>query len=178
MSKKKYRHPPRETPPRDDRYMGLAWMYASMSKDPSTQVGAVIVSMIENRPLGFGYNGPPRQIDDLEVDWIRPDKYHLIRHAERHALDRSDPHLLKGATIYVTGRPCSICMLEIVTKAIFRVVYHSYCSDQTSMLADEEDWEKSQDIAKKGKITLDKFGGNINWIRDWNNEMYRKGVFG
>ena len=86
MSKKKvHNDPPCDTPARDDRYMGLAWMWASMSKDPSTQVGAIIIST-DNRPLGSGYNGPPRAISDSEVNWVRPDKYRFITHAERNAI--------------------------------------------------------------------------------------------
>ena len=36
--------PPRKTPDRDSRYMGQALMQMAMSKDPNTQVGAVIIS--------------------------------------------------------------------------------------------------------------------------------------
>ena len=34
--------PPRKVPPRDDYYMGIAFWIASRSKDPNTQVGAVL----------------------------------------------------------------------------------------------------------------------------------------
>ena len=65
--------PPRETPDRDSRYMGLAWIHAGFSKDPNTQVGAQIVDQY-NQPLGSGYNGPPRKIDDSSFSWCRPPK--------------------------------------------------------------------------------------------------------
>ena len=66
--------PPRRVPPRDDYYMGQAFWIAAKSKDPSTQCGAIIVSR-DNSPLGTGYNGPPKKINDTSVSWDRPEKY-------------------------------------------------------------------------------------------------------
>lgn len=176
MSKKKFRHPPRETVPREDRYMGVAWTWASMSKDPNTQVGAIIVSY-DNRPLGTGYNGPPKQIVDTEVDWSRPEKYPFVIHAERNAIDHcTDPP--RGATLYVTGPPCSRCMLDVVKAGIGKVVYQEWRSDEGSSLADREDWGTTVRIAKMGNVQLDRFKGNLNWLRDWNDALYHKGVFG
>ena len=42
----------------DEYFMGVAEMSARRSKDPSTQVGACIVSP-ENKILSMGYNGFP-----------------------------------------------------------------------------------------------------------------------
>ena len=42
----------------DEYFMGLAHLSAKRSKDPSTQVGAVIVSS-EHRVVSIGYNGFP-----------------------------------------------------------------------------------------------------------------------
>ncbi len=175
MSKKKHRHPPRDTPDRTSRYMGMAWMWASMSKDPSTQVGAVVISS-DNRPLGSGYNGPPKNILDHEVNWTRPDKYPLIVHAEVNALEFCSEKP-RNATIYVTGNPCPDCMLDLVRAGLSKVVYFPFCGDSTSMLARKDEWEDTKDIAKKGNVILERFSGNINWVRDWVDMMYGKGVF-
>ena len=43
----------------DEYFMGLAHLSAMRSKDPSTQVGAVIVSN-EHRVVSIGYNGFPK----------------------------------------------------------------------------------------------------------------------
>ncbi|MEG1463000.1 MAG: cytidine deaminase, partial [Anaerorhabdus sp.] len=43
----------------DQYFMGLAHLSALRSKDPSTQVGAVIVDST-NRVVSIGYNGLPR----------------------------------------------------------------------------------------------------------------------
>jgi len=41
----------------DEYFMGIALLTAMRSKDPSSQVGACIVSP-ENKILSLGYNGP------------------------------------------------------------------------------------------------------------------------
>ena len=115
----------RPTPQRDSKYMGLAFFIASFSKDPDTQIGAVIVQSETNWPLGYGYNGPPRRMNDEHMDWSRPNKYSKIRHAEINAIDHSKG-CLKGSTIYVTGKPCASCMLEIAAKEIERVCYFHF----------------------------------------------------
>ena len=47
----------------DEYFMGVALLSAERSKDPGTQVGAVIVNN-ENRIVSVGYNGMPRGCDD------------------------------------------------------------------------------------------------------------------
>ena len=47
----------------DEYFMGIAKLSALRSKDPSTQVGACIVSD-DNRILSIGYNGAPNGFHD------------------------------------------------------------------------------------------------------------------
>ena len=47
----------------DEYFMGIAKLSAMRSKDPSTQVGACIVSS-DNRILSIGYNGCPNGFKD------------------------------------------------------------------------------------------------------------------
>ena len=47
----------------DEYFMGVACLSALRSKDPSTQVGACIVSK-DNRILSIGYNGAPNGFED------------------------------------------------------------------------------------------------------------------
>jgi len=170
---------PRITTDRDSRYMGLAWMYASFSKDPSTQVGAVIVDQSVNSMLGLGYNGPPRKIDDNSFSWERPprdnpdafSKYDIIVHAELNAIDRCGCSDLSGATLYVTAMPCSDCMLEIIRKEIVKVVYYDFQSNNNSSLQNHEFREKSIKLAHMGGVNMQLFKGNINWISDWNQRL-------
>lgn len=178
---------PRQTPDRDSRYMGLAWIQAAFSKDPSTQVGAVVIDG-NNKPLGSGYNGPPSNIDDDKIDWKRPskeeieeskdlNKYDVMVHAELNAIDHCFCSDLAESTIYVTAMPCPACMLEIVRKKVKRVVYMDYQSSKTSSLQNEKWRAKSVKIANEGKVKLEKFEGNINWISDWNSRLNELGLF-
>lgn len=174
---------PRLTPDRDSKYMGLAWIHAGFSKDPNTQVGAQLVS-VDNFPLGSGYNGPPRIMPDDEVIWSRPDKnnpdaiskYDLIRHAEVNAIKHSCGDL-KEATLYVTALPCPACMLAISDEEIQRVVYFNFQSSKNSILQNAKWRDKSFDIARRGRIQLDEFEGNIGWIQDWVLNLKSLSVF-
>ena len=47
----------------DEFFIGIAKLSAGRSKDPSTQVGACIVSK-DNRILSIGYNGTPNGFYD------------------------------------------------------------------------------------------------------------------
>ena len=174
MSKKKV--PPRIVPSRDDYYMGEAFWIAAKSKDPKTQIGSVIVSS-NNVPLGTGYNGLPRDIDDNAIDWDRPAKYDYVIHSEINAINYSSGSL-RGATIYVTGPSCKNCMLHIVNAGIKRVVYfQSKNMDVNSSLADNSGWEKTKEIAALGGVQLDLFQGNLNWMRDRIIWMENAGIF-
>lgn len=166
---------PRIVPDRDEFYLGMAFWAASRSKDPRTQCGAFIISA-DNTPLGWGYNGPPANIRDTDISWGRPEKYDFIDHAEVNAIEyaRGD---LRGATMYVTAKPCKDCMKDIVRKKISRVVWFPTKHDASSMLA-QVDMEKTDEIARLGNVRLEKYEGNLNWMRDRIQWMEELGVFG
>lgn len=108
----------------DKFYLGLAQYYSTMSKDPSTKVGAVVVNRWKNRPIGFGYNGFPKWINDTKEKYEnRALKYEYIVHAEQNAfldLTRDDT---KGMTLYTWPfAPCSNCMKVIISMDIGRIV--------------------------------------------------------
>ena len=179
MSKKeKKKVLPRVVPNRDDYYMGEAFIIASKAKDPRTQIGCRIVSA-NNDPISTGYNGPPKRINDNAIDWDRPAKYPYIIHAEDNAIKRAKKkgEGLVGATVYVTGPPCKACMLDIVEAEIARVVYFRPKADSGSLLANNEEWETTQEIAKAGGVRLDRFQGNLNWLRDRMESLKELGVF-
>lgn len=52
----------------DEYFMGVATLSGRRSKDPSTQVGACIVSQ-DNKILSMGYNGFPKGCSDDEFPW-------------------------------------------------------------------------------------------------------------
>ena len=121
----------------DEFFMGIAKLSAGRSKDPSTPVGACIVSQ-ENRILSIGYNGAPNNFDDDEFPWNREGKpvetkYLYVCHAEENAIgnfpgNRKD---LRGARIYVDLFPCNECAKDIIQAGIKEVIYLSDKYDGT-----------------------------------------------
>ena len=171
--------PPRKVPSRDERYMGLAFINAAFSKDPNTQHGAQIVTN-DNEPLGAGYNGPPKEIDDADINWTREFKikYSYINHAEFNAILHSDRDKLNGSIIYVTGKPCPACMLKIVTYGIKKVIYFEDSKHHdTESMCISDDMRITDDIAKKAGIVLQRFSGNLNWMRDRMEFLKNLGIF-
>jgi len=170
--------PPRPTPDRDKKYMGLAFMYAALSKDPRTQHGAQIVTP-ENDPLGWGYNGPPKQMDDEDLNWDRPDKYPYMVHSEPNAISHSDKEKLEGSIMYVTGKPCAKCMLDIVRAGIKEVVYYEDEShhDSNSMCVNPEHMDTTEDIAERGGVKMRAYSGDLDWLRDRVAVLEGFGVF-
>ena len=113
----------------DEYFMGIACLSAQRSKDPSTQVGACIVSE-ENRILSVGYNGMPRCCSDDEYPWDRDGdelntKYMFVCHAELNAILNYTGGSLKGSKVYVTLFPCNECTKALVQSGVSEVIYLS-----------------------------------------------------
>lgn len=170
----------RQVPCRDDFYMSMAFWVSAKSKDPSTQIGAVIISKT-GRPLGYGYNGPSEQFDDDKLDWSRPNKYDYVQHAEENAIDYSDGAKLKGSTIYVTHQPCKKCILKLIKNNVARVVYFDTPTDPGSMFqVDKEmNFKKVAEIISKSKkpLKIEKFKGDLSWMEDRMKFMKSMGIF-
>lgn len=115
----------------DDYFMAMAFLTAKRSKDPNTQVGAVIVHAESKRILAMGYNGFPRGCSDDCLPWARKGdselqkKYLYVCHAEVNAVLNKGSADVKGATLYVALFPCSECSKVIIQAGIREVVYMS-----------------------------------------------------
>jgi len=154
--------PPRKTPTRDERYMGLAWIIAGFSKDPDTQIGAIFVGK-GNYPLSFGYNGLPRGIDDNSFDWQREKKRDVMVHAEMNAIRHSDKEKLAGSTLYVTAMPCHNCMIQLINYGVRRIVYYPLKVDKKSSINDNMK-DKTLYLANLSGVEIEEFNGNLNWL--------------
>ena len=113
----------------DEYFMGVALLSAERSKDPGTQVGAVLVNS-ENRIVSVGYNGMPRGCEDDVYPWEREGgmldtKYAFVCHAELNAILNSAFGDLRGCRCYVTLFPCNECTKAIIQKGISEIVYLS-----------------------------------------------------
>jgi dCMP deaminase len=91
---------------------------AGNSKDPSTRVGAVVVS--GGYAVGSGWNHFPPGVPDAWWE-DREKKYRAVIHAEVAALVRAGI-LAQGATMVVTHHPCQECAKAIVAAGIRCVV--------------------------------------------------------
>ena len=113
----------------DEYFMAIAKLSAMRSKDPSTQVGACIVSN-DNRILSIGYNGAPNGFSDEKFPWGRDGKnldtkYPYVCHAELNAIlnYRGSKKDLEDARIYVDLFPCNECAK--IQSGIKEVIYLS-----------------------------------------------------
>jgi dCMP deaminase len=105
----------------DSRFLELAKLVSTWSKDPSTQVGAVITR--DKFVVSLGFNGHPKGVADTpERLENREIKYRTIIHAEINAILTAKQGL-DGCTIYLWPfMPCSQCGSAIVQAGIKRVV--------------------------------------------------------
>jgi dCMP deaminase len=117
-------------------FMGIAHLSALRSKDPNTQVGAVIVDP-EHKVVSIGYNGFPKGCSDDEYPWENEGssletKYVYVVHAELNAILNS-PRSVKGCSIYVSLFPCHECAKAIIQSGIQEIVYESdkYASSES-----------------------------------------------
>ena len=113
----------------DEYFMGVAMLAARRSKDPSTQVGACIVSQ-DNIINSTGYNGMPKGCSDDEFPWERSGaenetKYPYVVHAELNAILNANGRDLRGSRLYVALFPCNECAKAIIQSGVKEVVYLS-----------------------------------------------------
>ena len=126
----------------DEYYLAIATTVASRADCRRRQHGAVIVSP-DHRPISFGYNGAPsgqpgclegacprgriayEDLSSLAGGYDDPESpgYCISVHAEANAIILAGRDACKGATIYVTGKPCHGCEKLIAAAGIQRVVH-------------------------------------------------------
>ena len=139
-----------QRPSWDTYFMNITTLVAQRSTCTRRAVGAIIVK--DKRILSTGYNGAPTGIRHcLEVGCLREslqvpsgERHELCRgiHAEQNAIIQAAYHgvSVKGAVLYCTNQPCSICAKMIINAGIIRIVYQSGYADSISkeMLAEAE----------------------------------------
>jgi dCMP deaminase len=103
-------------------------------------VGAIIVK--DKRILSTGYNGAPSGVRHCqEVGCLREklnvssgERHELCRgiHAEQNAIIQAAYHgvSVKGASLYCTNQPCSICAKMIINAGIRAIYYASGYADE------------------------------------------------
>ena len=115
---------------------------AMKSKDPSSRIGAVIVTK-DHLPVTHGFNGIPRGVDDTvpSRNDREQDKYSYFEHAERNAIFNAaaEGSACRGTTMYVTDLPCSPCAGAITQSFIDEVIVDSLAFENKDFI---ERWSK------------------------------------
>ena len=141
----------------DQTFLALAQVIARRSKDPSSQVGAVIVDA-RRRVVSLGYNGYPSGVEDTADTDPREIKLWKTIHAEENALlfaGRS----LEFCTLYVTHHPCPTCAAKIVQSGIRRVVY-------LRQPEFEERWADQLDVSRS---IFSQAGVSVEGVLSWQS---------
>ena len=126
----------------DLRYLELATLVGTWSKDPSTKVGAILVRP-NNSIAATGFNGfPPGHDDSPELYLDREYKYKHVVHAEMNALTfHGQP--APGFTLYTSFPCCPDCVQVAASRGVTRIVQPS----------------------------LPMLGRGPDWIRQWRQRM-------
>lgn len=135
--------PPKgERPSWENYFMDITECVAKRSTCLRRAVGAVIVK--DKRILSTGYNGAPGGLDHCsDVGCLRAEmsvpsgeRHELCRgiHAEQNAILQAALHgvSIKGATLYCTTFPCSICAKMIINSGIKKIYYKFDYADPIS----------------------------------------------
>ena len=141
-------------PAADDRpswetyFMDITALVAKRTTCLRRAVGAIIVK--DKRILSTGYNGAPSHIRHCrEVGCLREQmkvpsgqRHELCRgiHAEQNAIIQAAYYgvSIKGATLYCTTQPCSICAKMIINAGLKEIIYASGYADPMAIEMLEE----------------------------------------
>jgi dCMP deaminase len=124
----------------DSYFLEIASVIAERSTCLRRKVGAVLVK--DKRLLTTGYNGAPAGLSHcLETGCIRQQKnipsgerHELCRglHGEQNAIIQAALHgvSIKGADLYCTHHPCSLCAKMLVNAGVRRVILRESYPDE------------------------------------------------
>ncbi len=117
----------------DEYFLQMAELAATRSTCLRRHVGAILVQ--DRRVIATGYNGAPSGLKHcIETGCMRQQlnipsgqRYEICRgnHAEQNAIINAAYYGVstKGATLYCTHQPCTICARMIINAGIRRVVH-------------------------------------------------------
>lgn len=106
----------------DIRFLEMAKVISGWSKDPSTQVGSILVAP-DRHIISTGFNGFPRKMQDsVDLYSTREEKYSRIIHGEMNALIHAKESL-EGATLYTWPfASCDRCAVHLLQAGVVRFV--------------------------------------------------------
>ena len=132
----------------DEYFMSITRLVAERSTCLRRKVGAILVK--DRRILCTGYNGAPAGLRHcIEIGCLRErlgvksgQRHELCRalHAEQNVIIRAAYHgiSVKGAVLYCTNLPCSICTKMLINAGIRKIYYENgYPDDLSRQMLDE-----------------------------------------
>ena len=150
----------------DQYFMTIAYLIGMKSKDPSTRVGAVIVTA-SNEIISTGYNGLPRNINDKLVRYTdKSYKYLSLNHAEENAILHCAKNgiLVKGCSMFTPWIPCARCAKAIIQVGITRIIYDTNFPGN-NIKNQHNSWLQSINISlellAEANIRIKKFTGKL-----------------
>lgn len=143
-----------------EHFMRMAYRIATLSPDPSTQNGAVIVSP-SGVILGTGCNTFPRGVAALNERLERPLKYKMIEHAERSAIFNAVGRLVYGSTMICPWAACSDCARAIIGSGITTLVVHEKLAQQ-ERVSQGIQWDADIAVAME---MLDEAGVKVEYLK-------------
>ncbi len=148
----------------EDYFISIAYMVSSRSTCIRRKVGAVLVK--DKRIIATGYNGAPAGLKHPdEVGCLREklnvpsgERHELCRglHAEQNAIIQAALHGVstKGATLYCTHCPCSLCTKMIINAGIKKILYVEGYSDWLAKELAKEAGLKVKNIDRKFTLSV------------------------
>lgn len=131
----------------DNYFMNIADVVKTRSLDTKTQVGAVLVSIKDNRIISTGYNSICAGMDDSLIDWTNRDYIHqIVIHAETNAILYAQSKF-EDAILYSTLSPCRDCIKLLSATKIRKIIYKD----------EYRDIEHVKDLCNFFKIELIRF---------------------
>lgn len=157
---------------RDRYFLLLTSDISQRSKCLRAQYGSLIVSA-DSRIVSTGYNGKPRHAINDQVCYrgdfqANAPKPNCCIHSEANAIAFCSPQDRRGGTIYVSGVPCTDCLLLILQSGLSRVVYLEQ-KVYSPMLGDHSGDTEAEFILKYG-VPIEVVGYRTRQI--WSDDKH------
>jgi dCMP deaminase len=113
----------REVPGWNEYFMKIAEVTATRSKDPSRQVGCVIVDPSSQSVKSGGYNGMVMGLEETDDIWEKPSRHFYTCHAEFNAIALAARNgiSVNKCWLYCTCFPCMNCARLLIQAGIEKI---------------------------------------------------------
>lgn len=150
----------------DEYFLSLAFIVSIRSDDQFIKHGAILVDDYTKHIIGCGYNGTIKGFNDDELLMDREARRPFMIHSEENCILNCTNHpsqLKCGSTIYVTGKPCIVCLQRIINFGISRIVY---ADGRTATITESEETQKIREkILSMHNIKIETIPLENKWIK-------------